>query len=391
MSSTMLIKNARLYAPASLGMKDILIGGERILAISDHIESNSTFNEIWDAEGKMVTPGFIDQHIHVLGAGGKHGFHSMTPEIKASELVSCGTTTAVGLLGTDGTARSIKSLYAKVKALEFQGLSTYMYTGYYGLDPVHITGNVQEEMIFIDKVLGCKIAIADVRSSYPSDIELLRLLREVRVGGMVARKKGILHLHLGKLETKMDVLFKIVKEHEFPIEHISPTHVGRTKDLFLQAIEFAKLGGMIDITTGASKYTDPWKSVLFAMEQGVPIEKMTFSSDGNAGLDRLDDNKNFVGFSRAPIHKNLGEVISLIKNGGVPPEEAFKIITTNPATNMGVKHKGRVEVGCDADLCCFDSEFNLTDVFARGKQYMSDSKILMEDPFGSFIQQSQEV
>ena len=377
----LLIKNATVYAPEKQGKKDLLLGGGQILAISDTIDSHNGISDTWDAQGKIVTPGFIDQHVHVIGAGGKRGFASMTPEIKVTELIACGTTTAVGLLGTDGSTRSIKSLYAKVKALEAEGISAYMYTGYYGLDPVHIMENVQDEMIFIDKVLGCKIAITDIRSSYPTDLDLLRLLRQVRVGGMIGGKKGILHLHLGNLQSKMDVLFKIVEEHQFPIENISPTHVGRTKELFEEAIRFAQLGGMIDITTGASKYTDPYKSVLYALEKGVPIEKMTFSSDGNAGLDKLDEDGNFIGFRKAPVNGNLAEVVDLVQKGGVDISEAFKIITTNPAANLGLKNKGRIGVGMDADLCCFDDDLNLTEVFARGEKAMDSGTVILKESF----------
>ena len=117
-----------------------------------------------------MTPGFIDQHIHVTGAGGKHGFASMTPEIKATELGKCGTTTVVGLLGTDGSTRSIKASTPKLSRWN-EGFQPYMYTGYYGIEPAHITQNVQDEMIFIDKVLGCKIAISDIRSSFPTDLD----------------------------------------------------------------------------------------------------------------------------------------------------------------------------------------------------------------------------
>lgn len=376
-----LIKNANVYAPEHLGIKDLLLGGGKILSIDDNIEISGTEMTTWDAQGKTVLPGFIDQHLHVIGAGGKRGFASMTPEIKVTELVSCGTTTVVGLLGTDGSTRSIKSLYAKVQALESEGVSAYMYTGYYGLDPVHLMENVQDEMIFVEKVLGCKIAITDIRSSYPTDLDLLRILRQVRVGGMIGGKKGILHLHLGNLSTKMDILFRLVQEHEFPIENISPTHVGRTKPLFEQAIEFAKLGGMIDITTGASKYTDPYKSVLYAMEKGVPIDKMTFSSDGNAGLDKLDENGNFIGFRRAPIDKNFEEVVALVKKGGVDISEAFKIITTNPATNLGLANKGRIKIGADADLCVLDRDLHLTDVFAKGKLVKEDGEVILKENF----------
>jgi|TARA_B100000768_G_scaffold9726_1_gene9851 beta-aspartyl-dipeptidase (metallo-type) len=377
----LLIKNANVYAPESLGIKDLLIANGRIQAIENNIEKNKLFSQIWDAQEKIVTPGIIDQHVHIIGAGGKNGFHSMTPEIKMTDLISCGTTTVVGLLGTDGSSRSIKTLNAKTKSLINEGISAYMYTGYYGLDPIHLTESVKDDMMFIDNVLGCKIALADIRSSYPTPLELVRLLKDIRVGGMLASKKGILHIHLGALTDKMDVLFDLVENFEFPIEHISPTHVGRTKDLFEQAIKFAKLGGMIDITTGASKYTDPYKSVLYALEKGVDISKITFSSDGNAGLEKLDDKGKLIGFRKAPVDKNLEEVISLIKKGGVSIEDAFKIITKNPANNLGLTNKGIIKVGADADFCVFDSDLKLMDVLAHGVLMMENYDLKVNDSF----------
>ena len=377
----LLIKNANIYAPAPLGVKDILVGEGKILAIENHLKIAGTDCSVWDAEGKILTPGFIDQHMHITGAGGKRGFASMTPEIAISKLIACGTTTVVGLLGTDGSTRSVNSVFSKAKALTAEGITAYMFTGYYGVDPVYLMNSVQEDMIFIDIVLGCKVAITDTRSSYPTDLELLRLLRQVRVGGMIGNKKGILHLHLGALKSKMDILFRLVEEHEFPIENISPTHVGRTKDLFDEAIRFAKMGGMIDITTGASQYDKPYKSVLYALEQGVPMETMTFSSDGNAGLDRLDENGNFVGFRKAPIDQNWLQTKALIETGKVDISEALKLITSNPAKNLGLKNKGTIAVGADADFCALDLNYSLTDVIAKGKVAMQARKVLLKGNF----------
>ena len=377
----LLIKNTNLYSPKSLGKKDILISNGKIVAIDDEIVNHSVFSEVWDAKGAITTPGFIDQHIHVIGAGGKHGFASMTPQLHLGDLINCGTTTVVGLLGTDGSTRSIKTLFSKTQALNQEGITAYMYTGYYGLDKVYLMNSLQEDMIYIDSVIGCKIAISDIRSSYPSALELLRLLRNVRVGGMLAGKKGILHLHLGALSSKMDLLFEIIENYEFPIEHISPTHVGRTKDLFDQAITFAKMGGMIDITTGASKYTDPYKSVLYALDNNVSIDNMTFSSDGNAGLDKLDKNNNLVGFKSAPFDKNFEEVINLHKLGGIPLEDALKLITSNPAKNLGLKNKGQVKVNSDADLCFLSSDLELITVIANGKFMMQEGALVVKGSF----------
>ena len=377
----LLIKNTNLYSPKSLGKKDILISNGKIVAIDDEIMDHSVFSKVWDAKGAITTPGFIDQHIHVIGAGGKHSFASMTPELHLGDLINCGTTTVVGLLGTDGSTRSIKTLFSKTQALNQEGITAYMYTGYYGLDKVYLMNSLQEDMIYIDSVIGCKIAISDIRSSYPSALELLRLLRNVRVGGMLAGKKGILHLHLGALSSKMDLLFEIIENYEFPIEHISPTHVGRTKELFDQAITFAKMGGMIDITTGASKYTDPYKSVLYALDNNVSIDNITFSSDGNAGLDKLDKNNNLVGFKSAPFDKNFEEVINLHKLGGVPLEDALKLITSNPAKNLGLKNKGEVKVNSDADLCFLNSDLKLNTVIANGKFMMQDGDLVVKGSF----------
>ena len=377
----LLIKNTNLYSPQSLGKKDILISNGKIVAIDDEIVNHSVFSKVWDAKGAITTPGFIDQHIHIIGAGGKHSFASMTPELHLGDLINCGTTTVVGLLGTDGSTRSIKTLFSKTQALNQEGITAYMYTGYYGLDKVYLMNSLQEDMIYIDSVIGCKIAISDIRSSYPSALELLRLLRNVRVGGMLSGKKGILHLHLGALSSKMDLLFEIIENYEFPIEHISPTHVGRTKELFDQAITFAKMGGMIDITTGASKYTDPYKSVLYALDNNVSIDNITFSSDGNAGLDKLDKNNNLVGFKSAPFDKNFEEVINLHKHGGVPLEDALKLITSNPAKNLGLKNKGEVKVNSDADLCFLNSDLKLNTVIANGKFMMQDGDLVVKGSF----------
>lgn len=270
----------------------------------------------------------------------------------------------------------MEDLYAKVKALDQEGITAYMLTGYFGYPTTSLTDSVIKDMIFIDKVIGCKTAISDERSSFPTENELLKLLREVHVGGMTAGKGGILHIHLGALDSRMDILLELVKTHQFPIRHISPTHVGRTKKLFEQAIEFAKLGGMIDISTGGTKYDLPYKQVLYALENGVSIDNITFSSDGNAGMAIKDENGNGIDLYKAPVDLNLKQVILLIKEAGMSISDALKIITANPARNLSLAQKGVIALGNDADFCFFDSDFNLTDVIARGNRMMENSKVI---------------
>lgn len=372
-------KNTKLYQPDFAGDSDVIAAAGKVIAIGKNLEVPSSIGRTIDCQGKIMTPGFIDQHTHLIGAGGKNGFASMTPEIMLSDFISCGTTTAVGLLGTDASARSLKTLYAKTKALEIEGMSTYMHTGYFGIDPVTLTGSILEDILFIDKIIGCKVAICDERSSYPTETELLRHLRDVMVGGLTSGKGGVLHIHLGALDSKMDVLLEIVKKHQFPIRHISPTHVGRTKALFEQSLEFARLGGIIDVTTGASKYIEPWMSVMEAREKGISLDNISFSSDGHAGL--TSKNGANRGYAKAPVSENLVQFRDLVQKGGIDISEALKPVTSTPAKNLSLANKGRIKVGGDADFCLFDEQLQICDVVAKGEVMMQDGEILIKGIF----------
>ena len=61
----LLVKNAEIYAPEYLGKKDLLICGGKIECIQDSIRELPVECEVLDAEGKILTPGFLDQHVHI--------------------------------------------------------------------------------------------------------------------------------------------------------------------------------------------------------------------------------------------------------------------------------------------------------------------------------------
>lgn len=368
-------RNADIFAPEPLGLGDVLVAHGAVVAMRRQAEPEWGFTglkgvEEVDLGGARLTPGFIDQHIHITGAGGKYGYGSMTPEVHVTDLIRCGTTTVVGLLGTDGTARSLNTLYAKCASLEAEGLSAWMLTSYFGLPPKTFTGSVHDDLLFIDRVVGCKVAIADVRSSYPTAHQLLSILREVQVGGMISSKGGVLHLHLGALPEGMDILFELIEQYHVEVKRLSPTHLGRTAHLFEQAKRFAKLGGFADLSTGGTQFRPPWEILAEAHAEGHDLGQFTLSSDGNAGIGILNEQGELKGFKKAPIDKNLWNVQQMIRETDVPVAEALGLVTTGPAKNMGLSRKGRIAEGCDADFCWFDENWNLIGVAGRGKVLM---------------------
>ena len=133
-----LIRQADVYAPEHLGIKDVLIEGNRIAKISDHLDEYASLSdlEIIEADGKILVPGYIDLHEHITGGGGEGGPSTRVPEAPLSCLAESGVTTVVGLLGTDGITRSIENLLAKARSYEEGGITCRILTGSYGYPAV---------------------------------------------------------------------------------------------------------------------------------------------------------------------------------------------------------------------------------------------------------------
>lgn len=77
------IKNINVYAPESMGKRDIVIVNDKIEGVYDNINIPNNFVdiEIIEGEGKLIFPGFLDCHVHIIGGGGEGGFKTRTPEI----------------------------------------------------------------------------------------------------------------------------------------------------------------------------------------------------------------------------------------------------------------------------------------------------------------------
>ena len=176
----LLIKGAEVYAPEYLGKKDVLIAGEKIERIGEDLPEYEGCQVI-DGTGRIVAPGFIDRHVHITGGGGEGSFHTQAPQVQLSDLIRGGVTTVVGLLGTDGISRSTENLVAKAKALKEEGISAYCCCGAYGHPGPTITGSISRDIMFVDEIIGLKLAVSDHRAP---NITVDELMEELRMKGI---------------------------------------------------------------------------------------------------------------------------------------------------------------------------------------------------------------
>jgi len=386
-----LIRGGDVFAPEPLGRKDVLLAGGMIEATAEpgRLRIEGLEAEIVDAAGKKVLPGLVDPHVHILGGGGEGGPATRAPEIRVEDIVASGVTTVIGCLGTDGVPRHMTSLLAKARALELEGVSVFIYTGSYEVPVRTLTGSVRSDLIVIDKVIGAgEIAVSDHRSSQPTFDEIARLAAECRVGGMLGGKAGVLHLHLGDGKRRLEFLFRLVRETEIPVTQVVPTHINRNPELFEEGLAWVAAGGAVDVTVGPDPVppdpeVSPEECIARFRERGLPFARMMMSSDSNGSLPVFDSDGKLVRLTIATEQDLFRKFQDVLRKDLLPLETAARVFSTNAADFYKLGKKGRIEPGRDADLLIVGGDFELHDVFARGKRMMAGGRLVARGTFSA--------
>ncbi|MCH3918532.1 MAG: beta-aspartyl-peptidase [Spirochaetia bacterium] len=365
--SAYLLKHVHAFGPEDLGIVDIAVAGTKIIDIGKDLDYTGRNIKVIDLEGAFVIPGLIDQHVHLIGGGGEDGLASRVPPIKVSDCVSAGVTTLVGVLGTDGVTRTVQDLLAKTKSLNEYGLTAFCLTGSYQVPSPTITGSVEKDIVFIQEVIGVKLAISDHRCSIPTKEEIIRLASEARLGGLIGKKAGEVHIHVGSDPRGIQDIFDIAETTPLPVSIFHPTHMGGHLD---QALKFTTIGGYADITTG-TKSPEKVASLLHA---GANEHLVTMSSDSNGSIPVWNDHKQIIGMHAGHIsllHENWKR---LVDEQDIPFATALRLVTENPAKALGFVSKGCLAAGYDADLVVLDDKKDIRSVMAGGTWLSEDGK-----------------
>ncbi len=372
-----LIENAKIVGEE--GLKNILVAGGKIEKIFEG-SCNYPVDEIYDAAGKTIIPGLIDQHIHITGGGGEGGFNTRVPELGLSKLIEAGITTVVGLLGTDSETRSVENLVAKSLALTKEGIKTYSLTGSYAYPSPTITGSVKTDIVFIDQLIGVKIAANDHRDSCLDYKELQRIGAEARVAGMISGKSGHVTIHMGGGKFLFGQINDALEHSNLPITIFRPTHVNRDDKLFEEALDFAEKGGYIDITSGMSRKLTDAKAYQKAKERNV-LDRITYSSDGFGSWSNYDKEGNLVEIGYSPVDTGIKAIKEIVESGE-KLEDAIKPFTSNVAKVLKLDREvGHVKEGYLANLVALNDDLEIETVISEGQVMMKDKEMLKKGTY----------
>jgi beta-aspartyl-dipeptidase (metallo-type) len=363
-----LIENGEIYDPEPKGRGSVLVIGGQIARVGEvdrrAVEALGIESEIIDATDCLVTPGLIDPHEHLAGGSGERGFSTQTPEIFLSEIIKAGITTVVGCLGVDTTTKTMPELLSRAKALREEGLTAFIYTGGYNVPPTTLTGSVRSDIMFVEEVIGAgEIAISDLRATEPDARELARLVSDAYVGGLLSKKAGVTHFHVGEGKRRLEPLRTLLDEYEVEPAWLYPTHVERSRALMEEAIKLTGRGVTVDVDTVEE---DLAKWLKFYLDHGGDASRLTASSDASISSPRT-------------LYEQMRDCVV---NHRFPLETVLRLVTSNTARVLKLGSKGSLAVGKDADVLLMrQGSLELREVIAGGRRLMVDGEFVVNESF----------
>ncbi len=362
-----LIHGGEVFAPEPLGKASIVLVDGKIGRVGQvdrrALEGCGLEVETVDASGCLVVPGFIDPHQHLLGGSGEDGFSTQTPEFFIGEIVRWGITSVVGVLGVDTTMKTMAGLLGKVKALKEEGLNAWMWSGGYNVPPTSVMSTVRDDILYLEEVIGAgEIAVSDLRGLDPPPYELARVATDAHVGGMLARKCGLLHVHVGDRPSRLEPLRRVLEDYNVEPGWLYPTHVQRDEKLFAEAVALAKNGTPCDLDVMERDLAE-WLRVW--LDAGAPPELITASSDAAISSPRV-----------------LYEELKRCVRKGFPLELVLSLVTKNTATILKLEKKGTLEKGKWGDVVLMEKgSLEIVRVLSKGVDMVRDGSVCARERF----------
>jgi dihydroorotase len=373
---TLTIANGKVFVNGSLESKNIVIENGKIVEISNNVSGEKI-----NAEGKVVLPGLIDCHVHLREPGltEKEDFKTGTMAAAAG-----GVTTVLEMPNTDPAVTTIKILDTKREIAKEKAVVNYGF--WFGatndnLDEIKkikgvagikvymgsSTGNMlvdnKEKIKNIFNIGKTVIVHAENEALMQKNAEKYKkengsvIHAKIRNGeteytavreavSIAESCDNLKRLHLTHTSTKESL--EIIKEAKGKINlscDVTPHH------LFLDYEELKKQGNFVKMNPALRGKED-----VEALWEG--INDGTVDCIGTDHAPHTIDEKE-ADYWEAPagvpgLETMLPLLLDAVGKGRLTLKKLVELTSENPAKLFGIKNKGKIEVGYDADLVIVD-------------------------------------
>jgi imidazolonepropionase-like amidohydrolase len=386
-----LIQNATILTVShgTIEHGSILIKDGKIAEVGSSIKTPKDATVI-DAAGQFVMPGIIDCHSHIGIEGGvNEGSVSVSSIANIAEVLDSddidiyrdlagGVTTANILHGSanaiGGQTIVIKLRWGQAAAkLPFEGALPGIKFAL-GENPKRSNFSIPGQpkrypatrMGVEETIRGAFTEARDYKNSWDAynkrlaagEKNLVAPRRDLRLEPLVEVLEGkrYVHSHCYR-EDEILMLLRVAKEFGFKVRTFQHVLEG-----YKVADEIAAAGA------GASTFSDWWAYKVEAYD-AIPYNAALMTKRGVVVSINSDD-------AEEATHLNQ-EAAKTIKFGGLTRDEAIKLVTLNPAIQLGIdKRVGSIDVGKDADLVIYNHD--PLSAYAVAQKTLVDGKVLFD-------------
>lgn len=386
-----LIRNATILTVSrgTLQNSDLLIRNGKIAAVGPNLKASDRARVI-DATGKFVMPGIIDAHSHSMSEAINESTLSVSSMVRIRDVLNptaanlygelAGGTTTLNLL--HGSANTIGGQNTVVKIKYGRPVAEFIFPGAppgikfaLGENVKRASATVlpgqtrrypatrmgQEEVLrdAFTRARNYRRAWDDHRAALArGEKNLIPPRRDLQLEPLVEVLEGkrLVHAHCYRAD-EIVMILNVAQEFGFKIKTLQHVLEG-----YKVAKEIAAHGA------GASSFADSW---------GYKIEAYDAIPYNAAVLVRAGVIVSINSDSDERARRLNIEAAKMMKYGDLSEEEALRLITINPAIQLGIQDRvGSIDVGKDADLSIWNG--HPFSVYSRVERTFVDGDIFFD-------------
>jgi imidazolonepropionase-like amidohydrolase len=384
-SETMLIKNATVWTNEKEGIlqnTDVLVQKGKISKIGKSLPVPTGARTV-DGTGKHLTSGIIDEHSHIALLSVNEGGQTSSAEVRMSDVINPddvniyrqlaggvttshllhGSANAIGgqsaLIKLKWGANQSEMLIPQVKTIKFALGENVKQSNWGDVARVRFPQTrMGVEQVYYDHFIRAReyaLSWKNYNAKKSGSAAPRRDLELDALAEILASERSITcHSYV---QSEINMLMTVADSLKFKINTF--THILEGYKL---ADKMAKRG------IGGSTFAD-WWAYKMEVKEAIPYNAALMYHEGVTVAINSDD---------AEMARRLNqEAAKTVVYGGVPEEEAWKMVTLNPAKLLHVDDKlGSVKTGKDADLVLWNA--NPLSVYARPEFTMIEGTIYFD-------------
>jgi imidazolonepropionase-like amidohydrolase len=386
-----LIRNATILTVShgTLQNADILLRRGKIAAVGQNLKASTADARVIDATGKFVMPGIIDCHSHSMLDAINELTLSVTSMVRTRDVLNptdpdlyrelAGGTTTLNLL--HGSGNAIGGLNTVVKIKYGRPVEEFIFPGAPPGIKFALGENPKRSNLQIPtqarRYPATRMGVEEViREAFTRARDYKALWDEYRA----AQKRGEKNLIPPRRDLQMEPLVEVLEGKRFVHSHCYRAdeilmliriadEFGFKIRTFQHALEGYKVAKEIARHgAGASIFVDFWGYKIEAYD-AIPYNAVILTRAGvNVSLNSDSDER--------ARRLNI-EAAKTMKYGEMTEEEALKMITMNPAWQLGIQDRvGSLDVGKDADVVIWNG--HPLSVYSRVETTFIDGEIFFD-------------